>query len=169
MDSGQATKLTLLFTALDISSTSLYLIPWHQHSTHSFHLFHVQGKALLTYCTNPRTGSFPKAATLREKTEMTPGSLPVFLCSERSIRCSHHGNGLLSPAWQIYPGSLHIFSFNISLLLIFWKKTCWRVVCQGCCPFSRLLRTSMHDSYFSDVIVYHTVLVMHAFMGWLIV
>lgn len=49
---------------------------------------------------------------------------------ERRIRTLHTGNGLLSPAWQIDLGSLHIFPFSwIFLILKFRWLTTWREMC----------------------------------------
>lgn len=68
-------------------------------------------KGILTF-QNTRTGSFPKAATLRKKKRMTLGSLTIFLFPDREVSADRTVEMALCPGWQIEPGSPRIFPFH---------------------------------------------------------
>lgn len=93
------------------------------------------------YFQNTPIGSFLKAAMFGDRDDpWLPACFPLLW--ERGIRTSFHGNDLLSPAWQLEPGSLHTFPFTTEYFFdtnVSMTDLSERRVCSGYFLFSQFL------------------------------
>lgn len=109
---------------------SLHLIRWQERSTlfHSFFSMYMERRYSLSKHENRKISRGSHIQGVGRDDPWLPACFPLLW--ERRIRTLHTGSGLLSPAWQIEPGSLHIFPFSwIFLILMFRRQTTWRELC----------------------------------------
>lgn len=123
---------------------SLYLMHWQEHSTLIFHSFAVCMERHY-YLSKHVNRKFSQGSHVQGQGWPLAPCLFSSALRERGICTSCHGNGLLSPAWQIEPGTVFSLKPNNFYTNVYMENLLETIVCSG--------HFLSHNFYFSNTMI----------------